>query len=119
MSAKFTRNIAPYVRAEIQLANIERQKGNTSQEFFHLENAHVIGQSSTYWHVKVHIYMLFWAVRNAKFREFSGQMLRIVGAAIKTPIGFLPQGNTGGANVSPFKAMTIKPEHQEIINRAN
>ena len=62
--------------------------------------------------------MLYWALRNVKLKEIFGQVLRIVGAATKTVFGFVPQGNTGGANVSPFKVMPIKPEHQIIIDNA-
>ncbi len=62
--------------------------------------------------------MLYWALRNVKLKEIFGQVLRIVGAATKTVFGFVPQGNTGGANVSPFKVMPFKPEHQLIIDTA-
>jgi len=41
-----------------------------------------------------------------------------VGAATKTSFGLVPQGNTGGANVSPFKVMPVKPEYEAIINSA-
>ena len=62
--------------------------------------------------------MLLWAVRNLQIGELLGQAVRIVGAATMTTIGLVPKGNTGGANVSPFKVMPIKPEHQAAINRA-
>ena len=32
--------------------------------------------------------------------------------------GLGPKGNTGGTNVSPFKAMPIKPAFQTMINNA-
>jgi hypothetical protein len=50
-------------------------------------------------------------------REVFGQIFRIVGAATKTPFGIVPQGNTGGANVSPFKKMPIDPELANLIRR--
>jgi hypothetical protein len=76
----------------------------------------VIGQESTYWHV--HVLMLYWALRNVKLKEIFVQVFRIVGAATKTAFGLVPQGNTGGANVSPFKVMPIKSKHQLIIDNA-
>lgn len=118
MLSKFSKNVAPFVTAEIDMALKARRSGDAVLEFTHLENAHVIGQESTYWHVRVHFLMLQWAVRNLRVGEFLGQVVRILGAATKTVFGLVPQGNTGGANVSPFKIMPIKPEHSEIINRA-
>ena len=106
------------MEAELSFACEARQQQNDLVEFSHLGNAHVIGQESTYWHVKVHWLMLLWAVRNSNPKEFLGQIFRIVGAATKTAIGLVPQGNTGGANVSPFKIMPIRPEHASIIHRA-
>ncbi len=118
MFNKFSTNIAPFVKAELEQAIHARQAGNPELEFRHLENAHVLGQESTYWHVKVHWLMLLWALRNSKKKELFGQVLRIVGAATKTAFGLVPAGNTGGANVSPIKRMPIKSEHQAIIDRA-
>lgn len=118
MVNSFSRNVAPFVVTEIDLALKARCAGNIDLEFTHLENAHVIGQESTFWHVKVHILMLQWAVRNSRVGEFLGQVARIIGAATKTAFGLVPKGNTGGANVSPFKVMPIKPERQAAISRA-
>jgi hypothetical protein len=41
----------------------------------------------------------------------------MLGALTKTPIGLLPEGNTGGANVSPFKSMSISPENKAILEK--
>lgn len=118
MAKRFTKNIAPFVRAEIHQAKIAQQTGRFDTEFSHLENAHVLGQESTYWHVKTHGLMLLWALRHSNIKECLGQLLRIIGAATKTAIGLVPQGNTGGSNVSPFKVMPIKPEYEKIIAMA-
>jgi len=118
MGTRFTKNIAPYVRVELKQAAKAGQLGQPSAEFNHLENAHVIGQESTYWHVKIHVHMFVWAVRNRKLKELLGQAFRITGAATKTAFGLVPTGNTGGANVSPFKVMPVKREYQEIIDKA-
>ena len=118
MLSRFTKKIAPHVKAQIALAVRARAAGNSSLEFQHYENAHVLGQESTYWHVKTHILMLGWALRNSRLREFLGQLFRVTGAATKTVFGLVPKGNTGGANVSPFKAMPIDPSFQAIIDSA-
>ena len=118
MLSKFSKNIASYVESEIALAKAARSADNRMLEFHHLENAHVIGQESTYWHVQVHAFMLLWAVRNSLPKEVFGQSFRIIGAALMTPIGLIPNGNTGGSSVSPFKSMPVKPEHKVIISNA-
>lgn len=118
MLTKFTRSISADVQAELILACQARNQGDASSEFRHLENAHVLGQASTYWHVKVHVLMLRWAVRNSALAELWGQIIRVVGAATKTPFGLIPKGNTGGSNVSPFKTMPIRPEHEQLIRNA-
>ncbi|WP_421910618.1 DUF3703 domain-containing protein [Marinobacter sp.] len=118
MESTFSQKVAPYVEAELANAKRARSAGNTQQEFSHLERAHVLGQESTYWHVKVHVLMLAWATRNRSFRELLGQVFRIVGAATKTAFGLVPQGNTGGANVSPFKKMPIERELATLIQKA-
>lgn len=114
----FTRNIAPAVRTELTLAKQARLAQAPDKEFSHLENAHILGQESTYWHVSVHIRMALWACRNYSAREFLGQLVRIIGAASKTFLGWVPAGNTGGANVSPFQAMAIPPELKTQIDKA-
>lgn len=118
MKSNFSRMIAPHVEVELDSARQARSSGDPSREFTHLERAHVLGQEATYWHVKVHVLMLAWAIRNHSIREVLGQVFRIVGAATKTAIGLVPQGNTGGANVSPFRKMPIAPELANLIRKA-
>ncbi|WP_339723151.1 DUF3703 domain-containing protein [uncultured Paraglaciecola sp.] len=119
MSKHFYKNIKPHVEQEITLAKQARTQGDAVIEFKHLENAHVLGQASTYLHTKVHILMLFWAMRQLNFKEGLGQVMRIVGAATKTAIGLVPSGNTGGTNVSPFKVLPISPQLAAILDKAN
>lgn len=114
----FTKSIACDVEIELAQAKDLAGKGHNSLAFQHLENAHVLGQESTWWHVKVHILMLKWGIAQRDFKECLGQLLRIVGAATKTAIGLVPVGNTGGSNISPFKSMPLKPEHQAAIQKA-
>ncbi len=116
--SNFTKRMSPYVEQELSLAYQARKNGLIAIEFSHLENAHVLGQESTYLHVKVHSLMLLWGWRNKQIKEVLGQALRILGAATKTAIGLVPQGNTGGVNVSPFKVLPINAKHQAIISKA-
>lgn len=118
MSGSFYRNILPHVEAALSDARRARANGDLADEFKHLEIAHVLGQESTRLHTKVHWLMLTYAIRQSAPREFFGQLLRIIGAATKTVFGLVPQGNTGGANVSPFKPMPIAPEVKQLIDQA-
>ena len=110
---RFAENIRPYVDSELRAA-----EQDAAREFAHLERAHVLGQASTREHVRVHWRMLKWAWRHRDAREFFGQTFRIAGAATKTFVGFVPEGNTGGANVSPVRPMPIDPELAAIIEKA-
>ncbi len=116
--SKFSKNIAPYVKEEIEKSIKTEMSGDISLSFAHLENAHVLGQESTWWHVKVHWLMLLWGLRQGDYGEFFGQILRVIGAVLLTSVKGVPIGNTGGSNVSPIKEMPINPEHEKIISKA-
>jgi hypothetical protein len=117
MSA-FGRNIRPYVEAELAAAVEAEVSGDAIAAFRHLERAHVLGQALTVQHVRVHWRMLRWGLRRRDLRECVGQVLRIGGAATKTALGMVPEGNTGGANVSPIERMPIPADLADIIRRA-
>ena len=102
-----SKRLRPYVDLELTAASEAEAAGDYATAFHHLERAHVLGQSSTAQHVRVHIRMLHWGIRRHARKEVIGQLVRIVGAATKTWVGLVPHGNTGGANVSAFKPMPI------------
>lgn len=114
----FADNIRPAVVAELRLAAAEEYQGNFAAAFQHLERAHVMGQASTREHVRVHYHMLLWGLRRRRLGEVLGQITRIVGAAVTTALGWVPSGNTGGANISPFKSLPVSAELQDIISAA-
>jgi hypothetical protein len=108
--SEFGRRIRPYVESEILAAREAESRGQPDVAFSHLERAHILGQASTVEHVRAHWHMLLWSIRQRNVREGLGQLVRIVGAAISTAVGLVPQGNTGGTNVNPFKSMPLPPE---------
>ena len=114
----FTGRMRPHVDAELSAASKAEAAGDQASAFRHLERAHVLGQSSTVQHVRVHIRMLIWGMRRQDPKEVVGQVVRIIGAATKTWIGLLPKGNTGGANVSAFKPMPIADDLEELMTSA-
>lgn len=101
-----------HVQAEIDAASAEM---TPAASFHRLERAHVLSQTSTWDHVRVHWHMLLWGLRQHDRREIAGQLLRIVGAATKTAFGLVPIGNTGGANVSPVKPMPVPHDLAAIL----
>jgi Protein of unknown function (DUF3703) len=86
--------------------------------FTHLERAHVLGQRATREHVRAHLAMLRWALRQNHKKELFGQILRLIGASTKTAIRLVPEGNTGGSNVSPFRRLPIPADLARTIEAA-
>lgn len=117
MSA-FSSRIAPFIAAEIAFARQAYVQGDYALEFSHLERAHVLGQGVTFHHVRVHGLMMIWGIKQRSFHEVLGQAVRMLGAATKTVFGFIPAGNTGGTNISPFQARTIPHDLQLMIKQA-
>jgi pimeloyl-ACP methyl ester carboxylesterase len=113
----YAAHIRPYVNAEL-LAAQAADASDPPRAFHHLERAHVLGQSSTTEHVRVHYQMLAWGIRHKAPREIAGQIPRLFAAATKTPFGLVPHGNTGGANVSPFRPMPIASDLAATIAAA-
>jgi len=114
---EFYKNVKKIIDSEIETASELIESGNLESAFFHLERAHVLGQSITYEHTRVHWLMLKIGWRKRDVREILGQLFRIVGASTKTPFGIYPTGNTGGANVWFFKPMPIPDDLQKVIKK--
>lgn len=111
---KVAHPISVYVQWELDAA--AELESKPAACFHRLERAHVLSQASTREHVRVHWHMLIWGFRQRRRREVFGQILRIVGAATKTALGLVPSGNTGGANVSPFKSLPVSEDLAVIIS---
>ena len=105
-----------YIDDEIRKASDLAGTGRDAEAFSHLERAHVLGQSNTREHTRVHWLMFKSAVRHRDLREIWGQIVRIIGATTKTPLGIYPSGNTGGANVWFFKPMPVPDDLQAILD---
>lgn len=113
---EFAVRIRPHVDCELAAADRAESEGRLDESFRHLERAHVLAQRSTREHVRVHGRMFAWARRRHDRREALGQVIRLVGAATKTALGLVPEGNTGGANVSPFRRIEIPPDLRAILS---
>jgi hypothetical protein len=116
--SSFGSRIHSYVDAELAAAEVAELAGDLSKGFRHLERAHVLGQRSTVQHVRVHLRMLMWGIRHNDRRQVVGQIFRVIGAATKTWAGLVPQGNTGGSDVSGFRSMAIPDDLAGLIAAA-
>ena len=107
-----------HIEHEIRKAEMAELSGDLGLAFSHLERAHVLGQSITGSHTRVHWLMLRLALKMRSPREIWGQFIRIVGAATKTPFGIYPTGNTGGSNAWFFKPMPVPDDLANILERS-
>ena len=93
-----------------------RRAGRLDDAVRHLERAHVLGQRRTLLHMRSHWAMLTLAWHQRDVRELLGQAPRLLAALLFTSV-WVPEGNTGGTNVSAFRKMPIPQELQEILDR--
>jgi hypothetical protein len=99
-------------------AHTARQQADVDDEWRHLERAHVLSQPMAGPHVRTHVAMLRYGLRHRDGREIVGQLVRLVVAAPGTWTGRYPVGNTGGANVSAVKPMSIPDDLLAVLNAA-
>lgn len=92
--------------SEMSLAKNKYKLGQYDDSFYHLERAHILGQSYIIPHTQSHWWMLKLGWKRSDFKEIFGQMTRIIASIVFSRI-WVPIGNTGGANVNPLKPMPV------------
>ncbi|PHI21326.1 hypothetical protein CEQ90_02695 [Lewinellaceae bacterium SD302] len=112
---KMPEGLHPYYQKELEDYRFAFAKGDLSVAWRHLERAHILGQPWAVEHSEVHWYMLRFgfAIKNGK--EIRGQILRLIFGGVKSFVGKVPTGNTGGANVPPLQPMEIPKDLQQIL----
>ena len=101
--------------AERAAASADRARGDRPGEWRHLERAHILSQPMAGPHVRTHVAMLAFGVRNRDLREIAGQLGRIAVAGPGTVTGRFPVGNTGGANVRATAVMPIPDDLRSVL----
>ena len=81
----------------------------------HLERAHILGQKWPRTHTSVHWKMLLFGVRLKDWRETLGQLPRLITGGVKSFVGHIPVGNSGGADVPPLRPMEIPEDLSAIL----
>lgn len=105
------------VNKELQEAKNAFVKGDLQTSWRHLERAHILGQAWPVEHTKAHWRMMQFAFRIKNTKEIIGQIPRLIVGGVKSFVGEIPVGNTGGANVPPLKPMEIPDDLAAIIKQ--
>lgn len=113
---KMPKALTPFYKNELIEAFNAFEKKHYQQSWQHLERAHILGQPYPYEHTAVHWKMLCFGIRIKNFKEVIGQIPRLLVGGIKSFVGKIPVGNTGGANVPSLKPMEIPEDLATIIN---
>lgn len=114
----FSTRIRIHVQRELDAAARAEAQGDLPEAARRLERAHVLGQRSTREHVRVHIAMGRFALRQRNLAAAWGQAWRAAFGGVLTPLGLVPGGNTGSSAVSAFRRMPIDHELQQLIDEA-
>lgn len=101
--------------SEMASARSAEAAGDFTAAMHHLERAHILGQRSYATHVKTHYHMLRLALKQSDAKEARGQLVRLIGAGPFHLAGWVPVGNTGGADVSPTLPMPIPTDLQAYL----
>lgn len=117
-NTKLPELLKPYYNKELQSYRQEVQKNNLQKAWQHLERAHIIGQSFPYEHSFVHWKMLQFGFKIKNAKEIIGQIPRLLIGGVKSFVGKVPIGNTGGANVPPLKPLPLAPELEQLLAQA-
>ena len=110
------KTLVPYFDTEITEARLSLMSHNLQNCWYHLERAHIIGQKYPYSHSYVHWKMLLFGFKIKSVKEILGQIPRLLVGGVKSFVGHIPVGNTGGANVPPLRSMEIPSDIQKILN---
>lgn len=105
-----------YYLRELVLYRNAFKDGDFIHAWHHLERAHVIGQSYPGTHSHAHWLMLKFGFAIKDLKEILGQIPRLLVGGVKSFVGKIPLGNTGGANVPPLRPMPVPPDIQNILN---
>lgn len=107
--------LKPYYRQELAAFKVSFAAEDLQQAWRHLERAHIIGQAYPGEHTYAHWQMLKFGIRIKSSREVIGQIPRLLVGGVKSFVGRIPVGNTGGANVHPLKPMEIPDDLKKIL----
>ena len=106
--------LRPSYQRELRAYEHAFAEGHLPRAWEHLERAHILGQPWAVEHSEVHWKMLRFGFAIKSWKEVRGQILRLLFGGVKSFVGKIPSGNTGGANVPPLQPMEI-PEELRVL----
>ncbi|MBK7959476.1 MAG: DUF3703 domain-containing protein [Bacteroidetes bacterium] len=109
--------LKPCFQKELTEAKNTFTKRYFQQSWRHLERAHILGQPYPMEHTTVHWKMFLFGIKIKNAKEVIGQIPRLLVGGVKSFVGHIPVGNTGGANVPALKPMEIPQDLVTIINQ--
>ncbi|MCI5092673.1 DUF3703 domain-containing protein [Phaeodactylibacter sp.] len=107
--------LRPYYEKELTSYQDAFKQSNLPLAWRHLERAHILGQPWAVEHSEVHWKMLKFGFAIKSWKEIRGQILRLVFGGVKSFVGKIPTGNTGGADVPPLQVMEIPTDLREML----
>lgn len=113
---KMPEGLKPHYQSELAEYQSNMQANNLQKAWHHLERAHILGQPWAIEHSEVHWMMLRFGFKIKSWTEIRGQILRLIFGGVKSFVGKVPTGNTGGANVPPLLVMDL-PDDLEMTMR--
>lgn len=108
-------SLKPFYQKELNDALNAFGRQHYPQSWRHLERAHILGQPYPVEHTVVHWKMLLFGIKIKNRKEIIGQIPRLLVGGVKSFVGKIPVGNSGGANVPPLQPMEIPEDLQAII----
>ena len=116
IKTKMPESLKPFFDNELLQAMVYWRTRDYLNCWNHLERAHILGQLYPYQHSLVHWKMMVFGIRTKNFKEIIGQIPRLLFGGVKSFVGEIPIGNTGGSNVSPLRSMEIPQDLKRIID---
>lgn len=108
-------SLKAYYDLELEAYQKSFKAGDLSKAWRHLERAHVIGQAYPVAHTYAHWKMLLFGFHIKNTKEIMGQIPRLLVGGVKSFVGKIPVGNTGGANVPPLRTLPVAKDIAEIF----
>ena len=115
---RMPKELVPYFDKELEDYKIHFKAGQLQRAWRHLERAHIIGQAYPFHHSYVHWKMLLFGIHIKDTREVIGQIPRLLIGGVKSFVGKIPVGNTGGADVPPLKPLPISEDLLEVFKKS-
>ncbi len=116
---KIPSGLKKYYKEELSLFEKALYKQDLRVAWRHLERAHILGQPYPIEHTIVHWKMLKFGFYIKDWKEILGQIPRLLVGGVKSFVGKIPVGNSGGANVPPLQPMEIPEDLKNILRENN